>query len=117
MNPREEQMDWVKEFLGAVTLCDPHGVILEMNDHSAAQFAKDGGRDLIGTNLLDCHPEPSRGKLESLMKERRANVYTIERHGRKKLVYQSPWWINGEYAGFVELVLEIPAEMPHFVRA
>jgi hypothetical protein len=32
------------------------------------------------------------------------------------LVYQSPWYAYGEYAGFVELVLEVPAQMPHFVR-
>ena len=34
----------------------------------------------------------------------------------RKLIYQSPWYRDGAYAGFVELSLEIPAEMPHFVR-
>jgi hypothetical protein len=45
-----------------------------------------------------------------------ANVYTIEKDGVKKLIYQAPWYREGEYAGFVEISLEIPAEMPHFVR-
>ena len=47
---------------------------------------------------------------------RQSNVYTIEKNGLKKLIYQSPWYQNGAYAGFIELSLEIPFELPHFVR-
>ena len=107
---------WVREFPGAVTVCDRDGVILEMNDKSAAVFAADGGRALIGRNLLDCHPEPAQTALRELMDSRRVNVYTIEKNGVKKLIYQTPWQRDGRYAGFVELSLEIPFEMPHFVR-
>jgi hypothetical protein len=45
------------------------------------------------------------------------NIYTIEKNGVRKLIYQSPWFSNGSYAGFVELALEIPWEMPHFIRS
>jgi transcriptional regulator with PAS, ATPase and Fis domain len=107
---------WIKEFPAAATVCDPDGIILEMNDRSARNLAKDGGRALIGKNMFDCHPDPARGKLERLMDSRKVNIYTIEKNGVKKLIYQSPWYFNGEYAGFVELSLEIPFEMPHFVR-
>ncbi len=107
---------WVKEFPGAVTVCDPDGVILEMNDKSAETFNDDGGRALIGKNVLDCHPEPARSKLKHMLEARQANVYTIEKNGRKKLIYQSPWYQDGQYAGFIEIALEIPSEMPHFVR-
>ena len=41
----------------------------------------------------------------------------IEKNGVKKIIYQSPWYKEGEYAGFVELSLEIPLEMPHFIRS
>ncbi len=107
---------WVKEFPGSVTVCDPDGIILEMNEKSAKTFQADGGAKLIGTNLLDCHPESARVKLQRLMDTRIANIYTIEKNGVKKLVYQTPWYQEGRYAGFVELVLEIPDQMPHFVR-
>ncbi len=107
---------WVREFPGAVTVCDRDGVILEMNDRSAEVFATDGGRTLIGTNALDCHPEPARAKLAAMLASGRANVYTIEKNGMKKLIYQAPWRVDGEYKGFVELSLEIPFEVPHFVR-
>ena len=107
---------WIKEFPAAVTVCDSQGLILEMNDKAAKTFAKDGGYALVGRNLFDCHPDPSRGKVERLMEIRKANTYTIEKKGDKKLIYQSPWYRNGEYAGFVELSLEIPFELPHFIR-
>ena len=107
---------WVNEFQGAVTLCDPQGIILEMNDKSAKTFEADGGRNLIGTNLFDCHSEASRAKLAAMIAEQRSNVYTIEKKGVKKLIYQSPVYEHGVYAGFVEISLEIPFEMPHFVR-
>jgi transcriptional regulator with PAS, ATPase and Fis domain len=108
--------DWVKEFPGAVTVCDAEGRIVEMNGKSREVFAADGGARLIGANVLDCHPEPSRSKLKGLMAERRTNVYTIRKNGRKKLIYQAPWTKDGVYAGFIELSFEIPWDMPHFDR-
>jgi len=107
---------WIEDFPGAVTVCDEKGTVIEMNESSAQSFAEDGGMALIGKNVLDCHPEPARTKLAELMAERRTNVYTIEKNGAKKLIYQAPWFQNGEYRGFIELSLEIPFEMPHFVR-
>ena len=108
--------EWVREFPAAVTVCDTEGRITEMNRRSAEVFAADGGVGLIGTNVLDCHPEPSRSKLRKMMDERRPNVYTIRKKGKKKLIYQSPWFKDGVYAGFVELSLEVPWDMPHFDR-
>ncbi len=114
---KSNEVDWIKEFPGSATVCDPDGIILYMNDKSARTFEKDGGLALIGKNLLDCHPEPARGKLQALLEKRDFNnVYTIEKNGVKKLIYQSPWYRDGVYAGFVELSLEIPFELPHFVR-
>ena len=107
---------WIKEFPAAVTVCDADGVILEMNDKAAKTFEKDGGYKLIGSNMLDCHPDPARSKVERLLAARGKNVYTIEKNGVKKMIFQSPWYQNGEYAGFVELSLEIPFEMEHFIR-
>jgi transcriptional regulator with PAS, ATPase and Fis domain len=107
---------WVKEFPAAITVADREGIILEMNDKAAKTFESDGGRELIGKNVLDCHPDPSRGKLERLMERQQKNVYTIEKNGIKKLIYQTPWLKDGEYAGFIEFAFEIPFEMPHFIR-
>lgn len=107
---------WVKEFPAAITVCDSKGIIIEMNDRAAESFQDQGGEKLIGTNLLECHPEDARLKLEQLMKTRKLNVYTVEKHGVRKLIYQSPWYDGGEYSGFVEISLVIPEQIPHIVR-
>lgn len=108
---------WALEFPAAITVCDTRGIILWMNERAVASFATDGGAALIGTNVLDCHPEPARTKLAELLAEGTSNVYTIEKNGVRKLIYQSPWYEKGAYAGLVELSLPIPRDMPHFIRA
>jgi len=108
--------EWIKESPASITVCDAAGILLEMNDKAAKTFEKDGGYSLLGKNMLDCHPEPARSKTERLLAARTRNVYTIEKNGIKKLIYQTPWFKDGQYAGFVELSLEIPVEIPHFLR-
>ncbi len=108
--------DWIKEIDIAITVCDKEGIILSMNDKALSTFKNDGGEKLLGTNVLDCHPEPSRTQLSGMLKNGTKNVYTIEKEGKKKLILQSPYSVGNEYAGFVEFSFEIPAEMKHFVR-
>jgi uncharacterized protein YndB with AHSA1/START domain len=110
------QHPWVAEFPGAVTVCDRHGVIIAMNAKAADSFAGDGGLALVGSNVLDCHPEPSRTQVADLLASPRVNAYTIERRGVHKVIYQAPWFDAGAFAGLVELSLDVPAAMPHFVR-
>jgi PAS domain-containing protein len=107
---------WIREFPAAITVCDPAGIILEMNERACTSFATDGGAELIGKNLLDCHPPHAQDKVADLLKTRALNVYTIEKNGVKKLIYQAPWYEDGEYRGIVELSLPIPSDIPHFIR-
>jgi len=107
---------WTKEFPASITVCDADGKIIEMNDISRETFKKDGGKKLIGQNLMDCHPEPAKSKLIELLETKKKNVYTIEKDGKKKLILHSPWFEKGIYKGIVELSLEIPFEIPHFIR-
>lgn len=113
---KNEENAWVKSFPGAITVSDTQGILLEMNDQSAKGYEEDGGRELIGTNMLECHPGPARLKVEKMLQNQEANVYTIEKKGKKKIIYQTPWYKDGVYAGFVELALEIPFDMEHFLR-
>jgi hypothetical protein len=110
------ELEWEKEIGAAVTVCDPDGIILYMNDLSILTFEKSGGKNLIGKNLLDCHPEPARSKLADLLVTPRLNAYTIEKNGRKKLIYQTPWYTDGNFSGLVEISLPLPEELPHFIR-
>lgn len=108
--------NWFNEVPFAITVCDPDGIILEMNDKSGLTFSKDGGKSLIGQSLMNCHPEKARQQILAMMKTEKVNVYTIEKNGKKKLIYQCPWYIEGKMSGLVELSLELPDEIPHFVR-
>jgi hypothetical protein len=54
--------------------------------------------------------------LESMLVNENTNSYTIEKNGIKKLIYQTPWYENDVYMGYVELSLVIPMEMKHFKR-
>ena len=105
-----------KELPFAITVCDTKAIILYMNDHSISTFQKYGGADIIGTSLFQYHHGPSANKLHELLETETNNAYTIEKNGVKKLIYQSPWYKDGKFAGLIELSLVIPMEMPHFVR-
>jgi hypothetical protein len=58
-----EKHAWVDSFPGSITVCDREGLLIEMNPASQEVFKEDGGLGLLGTGVLDCHPEPSRSKL------------------------------------------------------
>jgi PAS domain-containing protein len=103
-------------FPGAVTVCTPEGIIEYMNSAAEILMAKDGGRALIGSNVLDCHPSPAREKLEALIRERRFNTYTSEKNGTKRLVYQFPFFEGDAYSGYGEISFEVPLDIPNFIR-
>jgi transcriptional regulator with PAS, ATPase and Fis domain len=107
---------WVEGFQAAITVTDAAGVIVSMNEAAARVFAKYGGAALVGKNLLDCHPEPARSKVAALLRDQAGNAYTIEKAGKKKLIYQAPWFDRGRFAGLVELSIELPDPLPHFIR-
>lgn len=111
-----KQFNHIEETDFAVTVCDTEGIILYMNQKARRTFLKPGMEDLIGKNVLDCHPEPARTLLKDLLEHPRSNSYTIEKNGVKKLIYQTPWYKNGKYKGFMELSMEIPFQMKHMVR-
>ncbi|SYZ73125.1 PAS fold domain protein [Candidatus Zixiibacteriota bacterium] len=105
-----------EEINAAVTICDTTGIIIYMNKKAVATFAADGGADLIGKNLFDCHSDESIEKLKDLIAARRTNAYTIEKNGVKKLIYQTPWYDDDSFGGLIEFSFEIPFVIPHFIR-
>ena len=106
---------WAEQMNCAVTVSNAEGIIIYMNEKSRKTFAKYG--DLIGKKLLDCHPtERARAMIQHLMETGGTNSYTIDKNGVKKMIYQTAWRENGVVAGLVEISMEIPQEMPHYVR-
>ena len=90
------------------------GTILYMNDKARTTFARHG--DMVGKNLFDCHGERSREIIRRLLTDGGTNVYTIEKNGVRKMIYQTAWRVDGVVGGLAEISMEIPAEMPHHIR-
>ena len=111
-----KNIEWAENITAAVTICNLEGEILYMNKNSRNTFNKENPTSLVGQNLYDCHPEPSKTKLKELMDCQQDNIYTIEKKGVKKLIYQTPWYEDGIHQGLVELSIVLPNDMPHFVR-
>jgi transcriptional regulator with PAS, ATPase and Fis domain len=111
-----EKSVWTDEFPAAITVTDRHGIIVDMNKRAIAGFEKEGGKNLIGQNVLECHTEPARTKVSELLRTRAINCYTIEKEGLKKMIYQAPWFDEGNFGGLVEISMEIPEVLPHFKR-
>jgi transcriptional regulator with PAS, ATPase and Fis domain len=108
---------WLEEYDAAITICDLDGIILYMNERSKKSFTKyDDSVVMIGSSLVECHPEPSRTKLLAMLKEPQTNVYTIEKRGIRKLIRQSPWYRDGMFSGVVEISLELPIDLSHHFR-
>jgi hypothetical protein len=114
--PKFSLMEWIDKLDGNVIVSDAAGKIIYMNERAIAHYEKDGGIELIGKDLLECHGEASRKKIMEIMASGEKNVYTIEKRGQRKIIYQSPWFNDGVFRGIIELSLEIPGEMPHFIR-
>ncbi len=111
-----KEFEWIHEFPAAITVSDREGIILAMNRKAEKTFEKWGGLSLIGKSLYDCHQPRSTEMIKAMMDKDTNNCYTIEKEGVKKMIYQSPWYKEGVVAGIVEISIEIPLEMPHFVR-
>jgi PAS domain S-box-containing protein len=111
-----DRKDWFEGLPISITVAGRDGTIIEMNPKAQETFSKSGGSDLIGKNVFECHPPAARAKLEQLYKDQTPSHYTIRKKGQKKIIHQIPWHINGQFAGYVEISIPIPDELPHFDR-
>lgn len=110
----ENPFPWADDMNCAVTVCDTEGVILYMNEKARATYIRHG--NLIGSNLFGCHNERSREIIRRLTAEGGSNAYTIEKQGVRKMIYQTAWRTGDKVGSLVEISMEIPAEMPHYIR-
>lgn len=103
---------WTDELDCAVTVCDTQGVVVYQNARSRAVNG-----DVRGRSMLPCHSERSRAIITRLLETGGKNVYTIEKRGVRKLIYQTVWRDeSGSVRGLVEFSMEIPETMPHYIR-
>ncbi len=109
------EFDWAEDINCAVTVCDTEGVVVYMNRRSRETFNKNG-ESMVGKSMIPCHNERSQAKIHEMLTNATTNCYTIDKKGVKKLIYQTPWKVDGKVAGLVEISIVLPDEMPHYVR-
>ena len=107
---------WLEEIDASVTICDLEGIIVYMNKKSIEQFKSYGGESLIGTHLLECHPEPSKTLLTKMLANPENNMYTTEKGEIRQMIYQTPWKKDDKISGIVELSFRLDKEIPHHIR-
>lgn len=107
-----EKPSWADELDCAVTLCDADGTVCYQNNRSV-----EVNGDVRGRSLLPCHNDRSREIIRRLLETGGRNVYTIQKKGVRKLIYQTVWRNEGQIGGLVEFSMELPKEMPHYIRS
>lgn len=113
--------DFFKGVTPAITVSDKDGNVIYQNDSSI-----EVNGDARGRNLEQCHNPKSWAMICHMLEADVSNVYTISKKGKKKLIFQTPWYEengqltteNGkrEPAGLIEFSMVLPDEMPHFDR-
>ena len=109
-----ENKDFYKGLNVAVTVSAKEGEILYQNDASIAVNGDARGRDLMG-----CHNPQSQAIIRHLLDDAATNVYTISKKGKRKLIYQTPWYEDDAkqvVGGLVEFSIVLPDDMPHYDR-
>ena len=109
-------MDFFQGINIAVTVSDKDGNVIYQNDSSI-----EVNGDARGRNLEQCHNPKSWEMIKHMLADNVSNVYTISKKGKKKLIYQTPWYENEgnnpkEPAGLVEFSIILPEAMPHYNR-
>lgn len=101
----------------AVTVIDKDGRIMDMNEMAKKTYVRPGGSSLIGDNALDYHPAPAKSILEDMLANPRTNIYTLEKDGTKKLIFQCPWYYEDRrYAGYIEVAIVLPGVILNRVK-
>jgi len=113
---RGSQLEWFEQLPCSVTVCDKEYTILYMNSKAAEANSNNRDKSLIGRSLMDCHPLKAQRRLRKVMASGKPNVYTTEKKGSKKMVYQCHWKKGGRIGGLVELTFELPSDVPNLVR-
>ncbi|MBN1634262.1 MAG: diguanylate cyclase [Ignavibacteria bacterium] len=109
-------MDWHEYFSESIIVCDKDLTIIYLNKTALKSLSEEQRKNITGSNLLDYHNEDSNKKILGVKENLKPNVYTIEKAGKKKLIYQSLLLENNKFKGIVELSMVIPEVLLHFKR-
>ena len=106
-----EYVDFYKSIIdqdrNAVVICNLKHQIIYMNPAAIKSYAKRGGKDLIGQNIMDCHNEASREKMRQVtdwfaQSPEHNMVFTYHSEKRNRDVYMVALRKDGNLIGYYE---------------
>ena len=91
----------------AVVICNLNHEIIYMNPAAVNSYEKRGGDKLMGKNLLECHNQELRGKIQQVVEwfaeeESHNIVYTFHNEKQNKDVYMVALRDEGKLIGYYE---------------
>lgn len=101
----KKTFDYLENVDFAATVCDKDGIVLYQN---ACARKRDG--DVVGKNLFGCHKKATAEFIRQMIDAGKSNTYEVIRHGKRKLLHQTPWFEepSGAVAGLVEIAIDLP---------
>jgi len=95
----------------SVTIADQDFQIIFMNDRACAFYAEDGGAELVGKNLLDCHNAEQTAVIRDAFARYRAGDLTPTRYHQAQKeesapesIVHIPLIVEGQFRGIAELI-------------
>jgi PAS domain-containing protein len=101
----------------AVTIADQDFTIIFMNDRATVFYAEDGGAELIGKNLLDCHSAELADVIRDAYARYRAGDLTPTRYYHQEegdapeSIVHIPLIVEGEFRGIAEQIWNERADL------
>jgi PAS domain-containing protein len=101
----------------AVTVTDENFQITFMNDRAIEYYAEDGGAELIGTDVLECHEAEHQVIIREAYARYRAGDLTPTRYrtdaegGRTVGIVHIPLMVEGRFRGLTELIWSERSEL------
>ncbi len=110
------EVNWTDNAPVGIIISDREGKILYMNERAIQGQLAAGGRDLIGKNMTVCHPSGVIDRVKALIASETTNAYVLRDGEKVKLIYQFPWYQDGEQAGFVSCSMVLPQNIKDLLK-
>ncbi len=101
-----------------VTIADQDFLITFMNDRARVFYAEDGGGELVGKNLLDCHNAEQTAVIREAYARYRAGDLTPTRYHQAQKedsapesIVHIPLMVEGKFRGIAELIWNERADL------
>jgi len=102
----------------SVTIANEDFLITFMNDRACTFYAEDGGAELVGKNLLDCHNAEQAAVIRDAYTRYRAGDLTPTRYHRAQngdsapeSIVHIPLIVEGMFRGIAELIWNERADL------